>query len=122
MSKLFSDDAPEVRRIPTPRKSGAILRHRKKHPLHPETIKDLLREKADATPSPEKKLLKWLLILYPSEQAIRSRSDGASFLANTKQYCDLEGSYEDAARKRNDVMESGDYDQAWLILKTDRDR
>lgn len=102
MSKLFSPDdtfSPKVRSL----HDAQIIRHRRKNPLHPEEIQRRLRARAaDSFPKPEER--EWLLILW--------RPDG------TKHFSDLEGSYQQACSGRDDIMQSGEYDKAWLILKT----
>jgi hypothetical protein len=105
MSKLSSPDDILIPNEP-PRHEARILRHRKKRPLHPDTIQDMLRERADARSGSD--LLRpteWLLILWREDES--------------KRFSDLHGSYKDVCKQRDDIMESGEYDKAWLILKTE---
>lgn len=119
MSKLFSDQTPDESPAILKKKSGPILRRRRRRALHPEAIKDLLRERADHRPLEVQKPQQWLLILTTSEAASKKRSDGVWVQNDMKRYCDIRGSYAEAVKQRRDVMESGEYESAWLILKTD---
>lgn len=109
MSKLFSaDEFFERRKAWSPKQNSRVIRNRKKNPLHPSTIQDLLEEKAsNVIPITQETFHSWLLILWSK---------------TGKQYSHLQGPYDLVKKQRNDIMESGEYDQSWLIAKTARDR
>lgn len=86
------------------------LQSRRKKPLHPDAIEDLLRQKAHTSlpGSGWSWPYGWLLILWD--------------LTGTKHYYDLPPAmgYSDAAAERDKEMATGDYEKAWLIQKTAR--
>lgn len=105
MSRLSDPDEHYDAR---PKVVGPVLRRRRKRPLHPETIHDLLRAKvvSETPPAGWSWPHGWLLILWET--------------SGRKLYRDLSPklSYEQACEERDEEMSSGDYDKAWLIKKT----
>lgn len=104
MSKLFSTDEPER---PSVLYKGSVLRRRRKKPLHPETIHDLIRAKvkAELPPTGWSWPHGWLIILWET--------------SGKKHYRDLPANmtYMNAVKERDEEMEMGEYEKAWLIKK-----
>lgn len=73
--------------------------------MHPEMVKDLLRERAASAPVPSMRF-GWLIILWDKK--------GQRYIRHTHP----SGGYEDAVRIRDDELETGGYQRAWIAMKT----
>lgn len=78
-----------------------IIRNRKLRPLHPEDILERLAEKSAHLEPVSRRRQRWKIVLF--------RPD------NTKHYAQRVGDYAKVCKDREDLMESGDYEKAWLI-------
>lgn len=93
---------------------GPILRHRKKRPLHPYTIRDLIyeRSKLDRV---EHVYEGWLLIFY--------ESDGVKHFVDVNFIKEPDGTrrpatYADVVAIRDADMAKFSYESCWLIMKS----
>lgn len=103
MSKLSQIDEDLIPRQQDGR--AKVLRLHSRHTRHPENVHSLLRDQALKTsPTIDPSQKDWLLILWEAG-------------SGRKHYCDIRGNYSKAVKERNEIMESGDYEKAWLFEK-----
>lgn len=84
----------------------SVIRNRRKRPLHPDTITDMLRAKA-ALRTAKALDFGWLLILWDIDDGRRHA-----------RHLPPGTTYAGAVFERDEEMATGDYEKAWLIKKT----